>query len=304
MTMIKKLLLSTSVLFTLAAGDVIAQDIKGGFESWSSLIGEPESPSGWVTPNVFASTAGGGSPQSAYKVTDKTEGNYALRLVTVALKNNPLKGKIADTVGFVISGSISTSLVFKDRTPFSGRPAQLDFSTKYTPNGVDTALALVQLSRWNGTSRETIAAGAIKWGVTASYTLKSVPLIYFSSAVPDSASVILSASSAVLPKIGSELYLDDVKFTGNVSVKDKEHLAAKVSVYPNPAVEFLTIKADIATAEKVSIYNQIGKQVGVYALTNNTLKLNTATLAAGNYYYSILEKSGNVIVGGVFSVVK
>lgn len=303
--MIKKLLLSTSVLLTLAAGDVFAQNIKGGFETWSSLIGEPESPTGWVTPNIFAAPASGGSPQSAYKVTDKTEGNYALRLVTVALKTNPLKGKIADTVGFVISGSISTSLVFKDRTPFSGRPAQLDFSTKYTPNGVDTALALVQLSRWNGTSRETIAAGAIKWGVTANYTLKSVPLIYFSTtAIPDSASVILSASSPILPKIGSELYLDDVKFSGSVGVKEKEYLAAKVSVYPNPAVEFLTIKADIATAEKVSIYSQIGKQIGVYTLTNNTLKLNTSTLAAGNYYYSILEKSGNVIVGGVFSVVK
>lgn len=296
---------ATFVILTSLILTTIAQP-NGGFENWTPEF-TFESPDNWQTFN-FLSILSPPNPLSAFKVIgiDKYSGNYALKLKSVFVNNNPMPGGIPDTFGCAFKGKIELSPVsFKAGFPYTGRPEKLEFYSKYSPVGNDSGLARVTLRKWNGGIHDTIAEGDLTLPSTPTYTLFKLNLTYSSIEQPDSAIIaFFSSKDSTTARVGSTLFLDDAAFTGWVGIDEKKQYANKVKIFPNPAKDHLTITTEIEEAENAKIMDVAGKQVGWFKIQNYNASINTSLFSEGIYFYEILDKKEKVLTNGKFNVVK
>lgn len=306
----KKLIL---LLFVTASSVCAFAQTTMDFETWSG-----NDPQGWVSGNAIMLL---GNPQSVFKETLAANvhgGTSSMKLVTVTLTNNPDPTSIPDPMGAAFPGVVNMSpLGLKDGFPYTARPATASFWYKYTPVGGDSSSCFVMLSKWNGTSRDTIAVGGLVMMGAAAYTQGNINLIYdgaFSSVFPDSMRLYFSATcytSLNCGTAGSTLWVDDITFTGWNGMNEPVS-SEGVTLFPNPAVDHVTISVDaLESAASVIAYDAAGKAVASASLTaptngtnNKTGKINTSALSSGLYSYSIIDTNGNSLRSGKFSVVK
>ncbi len=278
----------------------------GGFENWT-LQASYENPDDWATLN-FLSLTSPPNPLSVFKAVgiDKHSGNYAMKIETIGVTNNPNPSLIGDTSGGVFSGRITLSpFSYVYGFQYSGRPERLEFWAKSNPVGSDSASALVALFNNNGTNRDTIAAGIMVIPPTSEYTLFQIDLTYYSTAIPDTASIAFGASKYKSgAEIGSVVYLDDVVFVGWVGIDEKNNYSNKVKIFPNPAKDNATIVTEIEEAESVKIIDVSGKMMGWFKIENYIASINTSLFVEGMYFYEIVDKKEKILTKGKFSVVK
>ncbi len=302
--LMKKKIVIFSILVS-AIFNCIAQP-NPGFELWHSEYSY-QVPDDWQTLN-FLTMFPPPNPLSASKATgiDKHSGNYALKIKTIFVSNNPAPNIISDTVGLAFTGKITLSPpAYKYGFPYTGRPEKLEFWAKYLPVGGDSAGARVVLLKWNGVTRDTIAFAEIPFGATISYTFFQFSLAYYSTAIPDSAAILFGSSKRQSQsRVGSTLFIDDVALTGWVGIDDRTKFSNKVKIFPNPARENVTIQTQIGDASIVKVSDVSGKQVGVYKIRNYSANINTGLFAEGVYFCEILDKKERIITKGKFNVVK
>ncbi len=278
----------------------------GGFENWSNQYNY-ETPVSWQTLN-FLSTAFPPNPLSAFKAIgiDKHSGNYALKLKTVFLTNNPAPDKIDDTIGLTFTGKVNLfPPSYKYGFPYNGRPEKFEFWAKYFPLGNDTAGVRVTLQNWNGAKNDTIAFGELNLAATSQYTLFQLNLTYYSNDLPDSASIIFGSSkNKYRARVGSTLFIDDAAFSGWVGIGENNPFTDKVKIFPNPARDNVNILAQIENADNVQIIDASGKLAGVYKILNNHSDVNTNLFAEGIYFYEIRDKQERALAKGKFNIVK
>lgn len=279
----------------------------GGFENWSNVLNY-ETPTNWQTLN-FLSAFTPPNPVSAFKASgvDKHSGNYALKLKTIFVNNNPVPGTINDTIGYVFTGKVIISPPsLKLGIPYSGRPEKLDFWAKYIPVGGDKGGVTVILTKSNGTTTDTIANGDIILDSTVlSYTLYQINLNYYSAEMPDT--VIIGFTSSYkdeIARVGSSLYLDDVAFAGWVGIDEQSINMDKINIYPNPAKDAVTIYAPVEDADNIEVLDVSGKLMGIYKIQNYQANINLALFAEGIYFYDIRNKKNNSLIEGKFNVLK
>ncbi|MDP1745727.1 MAG: PCMD domain-containing protein, partial [Bacteroidota bacterium] len=273
----------TSLLFNAASQP------NGGFENWSTEFNY-QAPDGWQTLN-FISVFAPPNSLSAFKATgvDKHSGNYALKLKTMFINNNPLPGTVYDTIGYVFTGKVNVSPPsLKFGIPYVGRPEKLELWAKYFPVGMDLAGVSISLQKWNGTSTDTIAYGAIIIDSTLIYTLFQINIVYQSTELPDTMIIGFTSSyKKSKARVGSILYLDDVALTGWVGIDEKNIYSDKVKVFPNPASDEININATIDEADNIQIIDVSGKLMGNYKIQNYNANINTGLFAEGIYFYEI-----------------
>ncbi|MDO9186615.1 MAG: T9SS type A sorting domain-containing protein [Bacteroidia bacterium] len=278
----------------------------GGFENWSTILNS-QSPDGWQTLN-FLGFFTPPNPTSSFKVSgvDKHSGNYALKIKTIFVNNNPAPGGIDDTVGLVFTGKINLSPPsYKYGFPYVGRPEKLEFWSKYIPVGNDTGGVRIFLRKWNGTGNDTIGFGEMVITTTIAYSLFKVDLTYISSEIPDSASIVFGSSEdADNARVGSALYVDDVAFTGWVGINQYDLYANKVQLFPNPAKDELNIFAEIDNASDVKVIDALGKFIGIYKIQNNKVLINTSMFTSGIYFYDICDKNDKTLTKGKFNIIR
>jgi len=311
----KKNLLGVLLIAGIWAVPAAAQT-NAGFETWAvnPTLQQPEEPTTWITANTFASPVltfpnPNPNPTSAFKAPtpDNYAGTYSLRLVTVNLAYNPDTSSIPNTLGFAFQGSIVTtpSISLKDRIPFTGRPSNISFAAKYTPSGIDTAWCYIELTKWNGSSRDIIGDMSIPIPASTSYQNFGVPIFYypaFMNMFPDSMHLSFSSSSLYAPQPGSTLWADQVALTGWTGVQDVSGMQTLVSAFPNPASESISITAETENAASVIIYDGIGRTAGVYPMNDKKALIPVSSFKLGNYFYSVTDKNGQVMAGGTFTV--
>lgn len=278
----------------------------GGFENWTQETSY-ENPDGWATLNFLSLTAPPNS-LSVFKTvgTDKHSGNYAMKVTTIDLVNNPNPNLIGDTTGGIFTGRIMLSpFSYVFGFPYSGRPEHLEFWAKSAPIANDSAEALVVLLKNNGIDRDSIAIGRMTIPATSEFTKFLIDLTYFSTSISDSASIVFGASKyKSLGEPGSALYVDDVAFIGWVGMDEKNQFSNKVKTFPNPAKDNLTIVTEIETAENIRLVDAVGKSMGVFKIQNFNTIINTCLFAEGIYFYEIIDKKEKILTNGKFSVVK
>lgn len=296
---------ATIVILISLILNAIAQP-NGGFENWAPEF-TFENPVDWQTFN-FLAILSPPNPISAFKVggIDKYSGNFALKLKSVFVNNNPMPGGIPDTFGCAFKGKIQLSPVsFIAGFPYTGRPEKLEFYSKYSPVGNDSGLARVTLRKWNGTIHDTIGIGELTISTNPTYSLCELNITYSSIEQPDSAIIaFFSSKDSTTARVGSTIFLDDVIFTGWVGMDEKKQYDDKVNVFPNPVKNNLTIATEIEEAENVKIIDISGKIVGRFEIQNFNASINTSLFAEGIYFYEILDKKEKVLTNGKFNVVK
>ncbi|MGB3947153.1 MAG: T9SS type A sorting domain-containing protein [Bacteroidia bacterium] len=276
----------------------------GGFENWEMEYGN-ESPVGWQTPNFLCAFPF--NTVSATKVggIDKHSGNYALKLKSVHLITNPAPSFLDDTIGVAFTGTINLApLYLKHGYSYTARPEMLNVWYKYLPVGNDKGTAGALLTRWNGVKRDTIAKADSILLYNPTYSLMQLHFNYFSDEFPDSA-VVLFASSRYddFARVNSTLFIDDIEFTGWVSVDDnrQKHM---VSLYPNPAIEEVNFKIETKGDIKINIFYPMGKQIAELNFVDNRLSLDTKTYASGVYFYEVINEKMVLLTRGKFAVAK
>lgn len=284
----------------------IAQIPNPGFENWEpEFFGEK--PTGWQTLNFLSFLS---NPPSAFKVSgiDKHSGNYALKIKSVYLHNNPMPSLIDDTMGVAFTGLINISPTsYKYGFPINQRYEKLTFWSKYFPVGEDEAGMKVQFTNWNGVKRDTIAEGEIIIYEQPTYSFFELNISdYYSNDVPDTAIIFFGSSrKSSVSRVGSTLYIDDLAFTGWVGIDESlEQQKSSCKVFPNPAkdnVSFLTNNND---ADAIEIKDVYGRTINTFVVYDKTITINTDFMAAGTYFYTLMDKDRKTISTGRFNVVK
>ena len=310
----KKIVLSFLAVVGLMSGSVAQVAPDYGFEAWTNLpFSTVQDPNGWASLNALVLL---GSPQSVFKETTAPyAGTTSCQITTVKVSGaaipNPFRpGQNFDTAGIVGVGKISTmptpNIKFGFTLVPSSRPATLSFACKYTPTAGDSAFVSAYLTRWNGTSRDTIARGEYATGTASSvYAVNSLTMIYdpaFSTVWADT--MLVFASSSIYrhagAKVGSTFYVDDLAWSGYNSVNEIEN-SGTVSVYPNPAANAVSFKSS-ASAEKVVIMDLAGRKIGEYNMISDAITVETTGLSSGVYLYNVINDKSEVINRGKFEV--
>lgn len=299
--------------FAAVSATAMAQTFipNSGFENWGQSLGEDQQPTSWISYNIFTAPLIDPSNTNPVSVTqagspDNYQGNFSAKITTVTLVTNPDANNIPYTAGFMMVGAVSFS------SPYmlagyanTQRPQTLTYAAKYTPVGADTGFAAVAATKWNGTSRDTIGFGFDYMTTTiSSYSTRTVTIVYdptYVNTLPDTLAIMFSSSSFNAPQVGSALWVDALSFSGYVGMEEI-NTANGVSVYPNPSndVTYFDLVSDEASV--IAVYDMTGREVSRANVNNKRAALNSWSLAKGAYTYAVLNKEGDVMSRGKFSV--
>ncbi len=283
-------------LLTLTAS---AQIPNNGFENWTT-IGSYELPNGWSTLNnatatnsVFTATKGTpGSPGNSYlKLTSKTNG-------------------ASITNGIAVSGRLDTIAL----KPISGfaynqRPATFAGKWQHMIYGSSQGSIKVLTTKWNPSlmMRDTIAhAEQTLSGMAMSWANFNINLMYMDSVnYPDSCIIVLQSSGSN-PKNNDYLWVDNLAFTGTVAIyldttstvgiNENKQISRSLSLFPNPAKEFIQVHytLDQAQSVRIDVYDVAGKlyrsEKKDHQVGEVIERVNVKDLPPGNYFIKITAK--------------
>ena len=266
---------------------VEAQIPNADFENWTNA-GSYYTPDNWANLNSIT------NPASVYTCMKGNPGVSGSSFIKLTSKT------VAGTLvapGVAVSGLIDTAAyTAKSGFPFTQRPGNLTGSWQYMGFSGDVGYISVYLSKWNVamSMRDTVAfTSQPLTGMVMSWETFSIPLSYHSTATPDSAIIVLSASGSI-PVNNSYLYVDNLAFSGfPTAVHNVTAEAAGISVYPNPAsgIAYVTYHGKANTALQVSVNDLSGRcliRSSAQAAAGN-IPLNIASLATGIYLVTVSD---------------
>lgn len=310
----KKIILS-AFAFIAFAFNATAQAPDLMFENWGDAA-PPfvtiDDPVGWASLNAL--TAVGTDTSVTKETIAPNQGLISAKIMTVDVNGaaipNPYTTGDIDTAGILVMGKInalpSPGLTYGK--PMSGRPATLSFTCKYSPMPGDSAFVLAYLTRYNGSSRDTIAWGKYETGATTTtFAANSLTMNYdplFSTVWADTMLVFASSSVYSHPgaKIGSTFYIDAMSWSGYTGINDISK-PSSISIFPNPATNNISFTSKV-NADAVEVLDITGRRVGVYSMTGNALTIETSSFSSGMYIYNVLNDKQEVINRGKFEVTK
>ena len=174
--------------------------------------------------------------------------------------------------------------------------------------------SVAPLTGWSEVSAGDPAGDRRGVSSTGPYTLKSMSgksidlALVFSQAFPGN-----NLGSVALAKV----YVNDVKSFYNTqsyscdrslldipSVSIASASVTSVLAYPNPSSTQITFKMSSGENQYIIITDITGRTLSTLPVYNKQIQVNVSAYSSGIYLYNILDKSGNVLNRGKFSVVK
>ncbi len=324
----KKQLLTLSILSTMSLA-AFAQSIPNGdFESWVEITAAEQqggptdrSPYNDLGPNKplaqnFIRTineAHGGfdilvAPDiTAFRSADAHSGNYAVRLRSTTKSGIFVPGAI--TTGDIINLNDVNNVSVHLGRPYTHASQATNFEGwfKYAPEGNDSALFQVYFLK---NSVEIGRAEYVVKNEVSDWTKFDAAINWTSSDIPDTIVMNIASSAAInfvnlfqcQGEVGSQLFVDDVALTGNgISVKEASLNQISASVYPNPAVENVTLSIgqNISDNMFVQLFDLSGKKIIDNKIVNANTVIETANLNAGVYILSVVDNGAKVFTNKV-----
>jgi hypothetical protein len=279
----KKIIL---ILFLLSTKLTFGQIMNGGFEVWDtsyaacynsdliSLFAVPN-PSGGVA-NRWRAYYSPMSTCGIARTTDSYSGNYSLLLYNWY------------NYDFGI-------ITYHDSLSYS--PQYLQGYFKYITgglNGLSHATAKVTLTRFNGTSNDTIAKGTYTFNSSTSFTPFQLNLNYISLLNPDSINIyIISANkNCGHDMICNLLYIDNLTLTNSpLGIKNFEPIKDIIKVYPNPFSSQTTLHTSkMFKNATLTVYNSIGLEIKqIKNIYGQTITLHRDNLPSGLYFIRLTQ---------------
>ena len=294
----KKLnLLVTFTLLTIAMSATYAQTTipNGGFEFWESY----ETPASWSWSPSNIHTSYMGFPVNIVTVTKDSltpkSGKFAARLET-----KPTITGVPPSPGFITLGKFWFSIApmgggTKGGIAFNTRPDSVIGYYKSTPIGNDSATIILRM--WKGTTMlPNIAYNNIKLPPSATWKKFSFAVFYLHPTnTPDSLDLIFSSSNFLDTsklEAGSVLYLDDVTFDKKTSIFSNSQNTRNLSVFPNPANEYINIKIDGTDGEaRIEILDNSGRLVKATPVRQGVNQVSIIGLPSGSYILRYTDRS-------------
>ncbi|MBK6962979.1 MAG: T9SS type A sorting domain-containing protein [Bacteroidales bacterium] len=241
--------------FIFVSGLIQAQIPNAGFEAWTSM-GSYEIPDSWGNMNAVTSSSG---VYTTLKGSPGASGNHYIKLTT-----KDAGGTI--TPGVIVSGQLSsTTWLPVSGFPFNERVESLTGKYQYMGYNNDVATIAAWLTKWNTTlhRRDTIASlWTTTKGMIHVWTAFSIPFAYQSTAIPDTAVVMISSSSHT-PVKNSFIWIDDLGFDGAATSVNDINFPVDVRVYPSPAKDEVTVTFNSRTgySAKLRLLNLAGVEL-------------------------------------------
>lgn len=297
-------LLTLLSVLSLGLQAQVQYPLNGDFEDWTtgSFAGIPyDSLVHWDTPQRLATALS--VPDTVTYQTDVAQNGTSGVLMITKLVN------IGGLIITEVPGSISTGAFFVNLftqefgvtggAPIDCTPTEFTGYYQYLPAGVDTAQFSVWLTRWNGTSRDTvgIVSGTVDEASTSgAYEPFSFPVDVVTADAPDTA-LVLVTSSGVGGLDGTTLYVDNVRlsggdcFTGLQVIQQPNNL----TVTPNPATNFVNFELPGSTSLPASVIDITGKVVVQTTAQPGMNRIDMSNLTEGIYMLQVADENGRIV---------
>lgn len=307
----KRVITLLAAMFMLKAASAQTVTISE-LETWRTpSVGFPpttlDAVDGWRCPDslAFAYSFVVGTPsRQLFKSTDKHGGTYAAKIVT---QN---QGSTLGNLAGVLTNAVINLDIANQKFTLSGgatlygRVNYVNAWLKYVPMGTDSATVVVSSIIKGGkpNGEDSIVGAGLKYLTAAQpYTLISVPIDYGTNTASPNALQIVFTSSGRQATVGSELYIDDVSYSIFPADVEAVEGNTKFDVYPNPASNVLRLNSN--TPVRFTMYSVTGQQV-LTADVNGATNADLSTLGSGTYYYTAVNKNGEIVKNNSIVVAK
>ncbi|MFZ4740851.1 MAG: T9SS type A sorting domain-containing protein [Bacteroidales bacterium] len=279
--------LTTLFLAILYSTLIMAQIPNSGFENWTG--NEPE---GWDNLNSLTSTL------SIYTCQKGTPGNPGASYIKLITKTVPLVGVVP---AIALSGKLDkTTFQPKSGFAYNQRPTAITGNWQYMAYNNDQGFIAIAFTKWNTITniRDTLSTTYyVLPGMVMSWANFNIPITYTSPSNPDTCLIVLSASSVSSPVANSYLYIDNLNFSLQTSLKENKNTIGNLKIYPNPVMEELKIELSENknyTVFKYSIINSLGEIIQ-NSTNMHQNRIKTSNLPNG-IYQIIIEIDGKQYV--------
>lgn len=266
------------------------------------IKGSYEEPAEWGTINQQTSALGIKTVTKA-SASHAHSGSYAVKLTTYYISF------FARTApGITATGTINQQTQSIDGGfACTQRPSSLTGWYQYFPGGSDTASVEVILSCWDSVTNRRITVGHGIFTETdsiAGYTSFEALINYSSSLPPDTAVIVLMASSSTDPVDGSTLYADDLSFTLSAG-NSNPAMQNPVSVFPNPASPGFYVHCPGIEGEVfMEVFDVLGNEVDRFLLNPGTEWHPADNYPDGIYLYRITDADNTLLKPGKLIIQK
>ena len=269
-------------------------DFEGWILSTSGRYEDPTSSNIWATPN-YAMDLIFGNPSTSIvqKSNDAHGGSFA-----ALMKSRTIVGNFVGATLF--TGFLNTTIPFTPvpelGVPFTGRPIAMKGWYKYSPVSGDSSSIYVKLTKWNSTTNTRDVVGFIEkrdYSAVNAYTPFNLVINYSSSDIPDSITVVFSASAGAeqnVGQVGSSLWVDDVVFDYGANSLESSNKIPVLHCYPNPANNFLFIQTT-----RMDLTYQIYTMTGQLVLSTRLPQMTLSELQTGVYLLRALDSKMQIV---------
>jgi hypothetical protein len=241
-----------------------------------------------------------------YNVPQNWELGFISELMaSFGMAPNVAKSTVASTGGFALQLKSNADSVGSDLSATFGlgpnaRPSAL--SGTFRSSGAvtdpsDYGQAFIFLTKWNGTSRDTIGFGSADLASSpGAFTPFNAPITYTGNSNPDTAIVYM----LYFPdEANTHVIVDDLALISLLGTKENTALA-QFKFFPNPVSDNATITFNAASAEKgtLIIRDMTGREIknqplGLLKTGANAIPVNTSDLKAGLYTATLQTAKSN-----------
>lgn len=254
-----------------------------GFENWTA--GEPDD---WntINQNVF----GTNFIAVTRDQTSKHSGTSSVKLETITetiFLIGPVTVPGMITLGEIIIDLVNVTGTVEGGIPISGLPQKLRGWYRYLPGTGDSCIMGIGLSKWNGTSRDTIAYSYLTVGGQQDEWLEfSLPVEYEIAVEPDTMNVVFFSSNLLTgaPVSGSKLWVDDLWIdyeTVSIQLADVSR-----DFYIQAAGDGVFVFVNAPKGGTLQVFNLNGSLVYQQSLMPGTSQIPLPALSSGMYITS------------------
>ncbi len=278
------------LIAVFSATITLAQPTNLGLENWTN--DRPDS--WWTLDDLFPLPPG---VTIVSQSTDANSGNSAAKIEVIDLGSGGYPGIMA------------LNNVTEDETengiPYTLRPADLSFYTKYDLINNDSLIVIITLTKWNGTSADDVGSGFLVLnGSQASYSKVTVPISYNTTDTPDSLQIMFAVGGILgsdpISNAGSYAIIDDIDILGGGSSNAVPAAPSNLTTTVFKAASTgIRLNWQDNSNDETQFVIQRGTDVNGPFTDIATVAANATThddtdVADGNtYYYRVLAENGN-----------
>lgn len=286
-------LINFSILFLVLRTSAQNAIPNADFENWTSGV-----PDQWDTSN--GDILGTEFICVTRETADPQNGNSAAKIQTVS-HNIIFVGEIIMpgimTLGDVVIDILNQTGTVTGGVPVADYPKYLRGYYKYQPATGDSSVIGLGLTKWNGTSRDTIAFAYNKFGgIVANWEEFTVEVQYMNFIQPDSMNIMFVSSNIETGEAiaGSTLWVDNLWLEYSGVAVQAPALNGDLYVYPANNGQSLVVNTGNIEVNAVEVYSINGAMVkNINKISSVQSLINISELSNGMYILKVIYREGS-----------